>query len=249
MRRPAQPADQLSGRRGHQAGRLLADAARSAARSSPTTRSTSCAGCRRRAAAAAAPTTTTAPCWPTPPRDRRAARAHAAAGAARQRRRPRRSWDGPDELRPLDAPRPRAGPAAGRGAPAVRAHGGALRRPHALPADGRPAGRAARPATCCRAPELGEEEFQADPQAGLAARASGCWQPRDRPGVTVVCSQGGAIPSVLRGARRALAGRPDGWPPSAKGSVWALGGRPGALLADYYRDFDPDPTRRPTAPR
>jgi 8-oxo-dGTP diphosphatase len=33
----------------------------------------------------------------------------------------------------------------------------------------------------------------------------------------------------------------DGWPPSAKGSVWALGGRPGALLADYYRDLGPDP--------
>jgi 8-oxo-(d)GTP phosphatase len=28
--------------------------------------------------------------------------------------------------------------------------------------------------------------------------------------------------------------------PSAKGSVWALGGRPGALSADYYRDFTPD---------
>jgi 8-oxo-dGTP diphosphatase len=27
------------------------------------------------------------------------------------------------------------------------------------------------------------------------------------------------------------------YPPSAKGSVWALGGRPGALTADYYRSF------------
>ena len=33
-------------------------------------------------------------------------------------------------------------------------------------------------------------------------------------------------------------------PPAAKGSVWALGGRPGALAADYYRDLDPDPDGR-----
>jgi 8-oxo-dGTP diphosphatase len=66
--------------------------------------------------------------------------------------------------------------------------------------------------------------------------------PRDEPGVTVVCSQGGAIPSALLGlgvrwsdAAGAL------WPPSAKGSVWALGGRAGALAADYYRDFSADP--------
>jgi 8-oxo-(d)GTP phosphatase len=33
-------------------------------------------------------------------------------------------------------------------------------------------------------------------------------------------------------------------PPAAKGSVWALGGRAGALSADYYRDFAPDPDGR-----
>jgi 8-oxo-dGTP diphosphatase len=85
-------------------------------------------------------------------------------------------------------------------------------------------------------PELGEEEFAADPEAGLVAV--------DRllagTGVTVVCSQGGAIPSVLM----ALGVRWDGltgrlWPPCAKGSTWALGGRPGALTADYYRDLFP----------
>jgi 8-oxo-dGTP diphosphatase len=59
-------------------------------------------------------------------------------------------------------------------------------------------------------------------------------------GVTVVCSQGGAIPSALM----ALGVRPDGltgrlWPPSAKGSTWVLGGRPGGLAADYYKNFDP----------
>ncbi|MFP5372463.1 MAG: NUDIX hydrolase, partial [Actinomycetes bacterium] len=70
--------------------------------------------------------------------------------------------------------------------------------------------------------------------------------PRDEPGVTVVCSQGGAIPSALLalGVRwqevpGVAAGRLH--PPSAKGSVWALGGRTGALAADYYRDFAPDP--------
>ena len=28
---------------------------------------------------------------------------------------------------------------------------------------------------------------------------------------------------------------------AAKGSVWVLGGRAGAMSADYYRNFDPDP--------
>jgi 8-oxo-dGTP diphosphatase len=63
--------------------------------------------------------------------------------------------------------------------------------------------------------------------------------PPDTPGVRVVCSQGGAIPSVVA----ALGVRFGGTrvhPPAAKGSVWALGGRPGALLADYYRDLGPD---------
>jgi 8-oxo-dGTP diphosphatase len=58
--------------------------------------------------------------------------------------------------------------------------------------------------------------------------------------VAVVCSQGGAIPSVLvsLGVRwEGLTGRLH--PPAAKGSTWALGGSPGALTADYYRDFDP----------
>ncbi|WP_142459104.1 NUDIX hydrolase [Geodermatophilus aquaeductus] len=90
-------------------------------------------------------------------------------------------------------------------------------------------------------PELGEEEFSADPQAGLAA-IERLLEPREQPGVAVVCSQGGAIPSVLMslGVRwEGVAGRLH--PPAAKGSVWALGGRPGALLADYYRDLGPDP--------
>jgi 8-oxo-dGTP diphosphatase len=89
--------------------------------------------------------------------------------------------------------------------------------------------------------ELGEEEFQADPGAGLAL-IERLLSRRDG-GVTVVCSQGGAIPSALMALGVRWPGEGSGavWPPSAKGSVWALGGRPGALLADYYRNFDPDP--------
>ena len=94
-------------------------------------------------------------------------------------------------------------------------------------------------------PQLGEEEFAADPDTGAAA-VERLLAPRDGPGVTVVCSQGGAIPSVLmalgvrwEGLPGIAAGRQH--PPSAKGSVWALGGRPHALVADYYRNFDPDP--------
>jgi 8-oxo-dGTP diphosphatase len=81
---------------------------------------------------------------------------------------------------------------------------------------------------------MGEEGFGADPEAGLAA-VERLLAPGS--GLTVVCSQGGAIPSVLR----ALGVRWEGsraYPPAAKGSVWVLGGSPGTLSADYYRDFE-----------
>jgi 8-oxo-dGTP diphosphatase len=93
------------------------------------------------------------------------------------------------------------------------------------------------------APELGEEQFQQDQAAGLALVER--LLARTGAGPTVVCSQGGAIPSVLLAlgvAGQAVGSAP--WPPSAKGSVWALGGRPGTLAADYYRSFD----RHVTAP-
>ncbi|MGY1591770.1 NUDIX domain-containing protein [Geodermatophilus sp. SYSU D00708] len=145
-------------------------------------------------------------------------------------------WDGPDELRPLDGKGRRQ----------------AARLAQVLPLFGPTAVLSARPTRCRETveplaerlelavedcPELGEEEFSADPEAGLAVveRLLGS------PGVTVVCSQGGAIPSVLLdlGVRWAgAAGRLH--PPAAKGSTWVLGSRPGALAADYYRDFDPD---------
>jgi 8-oxo-(d)GTP phosphatase len=155
----------------------------------------------------------------------------------------RSEWNGPDELRPLDAKGERQ----------------ARRLAEVLPLFA-PTAILSAERTRCRqtvqplaerlgldvlpCPEIGEEEFQADPQAGLAV-VERLLEPRNRPGVTVVCSQGGAIPSVLM----ALGVRWEGhgpaadalWPPSAKGSVWALAGRPGALAADYYRDFDPEP--------
>ena len=152
----------------------------------------------------------------------------------------RRDWDGPDDLRPLD----------GRG------RSEAARLAEVLPAFAPTAVMSARRTRCEEtvAPlaerlglpvqpldELGEEEFAADPQAGLAV-VERLLTPRPAPGVTVVCSQGGAIPSVLLslGVRwEGVSGRL--YPPAAKGSVWVLGGRPGALSADYYRDVDADP--------
>jgi 8-oxo-dGTP diphosphatase len=158
---------------------------------------------------------------------------HASAGE-------RADFSGPDELRPLDR----------------RGRAQARRLAEVLPAFG-PVELLSADRVRCRqtleplaerlgldvgqATELGEEEYDADPQAGLSL-VDKLLEPRDRPGVTVVCSQGGAIPSTLmalgvrwQGAAGAL------WPPSAKGSFWVLGGRPGALVADYYRDADPDP--------
>jgi len=88
-------------------------------------------------------------------------------------------------------------------------------------------------------PELGEEGFADDPAAGLAL-VDRLLEPRATPGVAVVCSQGGAIPSVLMALGVGYEGTRL-YPPAAKGSVWVLGGRAGALFADYYRNFDPDP--------
>jgi 8-oxo-dGTP diphosphatase len=150
----------------------------------------------------------------------------------------RSEWDAPDELRPLDAK--------GRRQAARLAEALSLFAPTAVLSAERTrcretvqplAERLGLDVLPCR--ELGEEEFNDDPQAGLAV-VERLLAPRNRPGVTVVCSQGGAIPSVLL----ALGVRWEGmtgrlYPPSAKGSTWALGGRPGALSADYYRDFNP----------
>ena len=148
--------------------------------------------------------------------------------------RSRSDWDGPDDLRPLDH----------------RGRAQAQRLAEVLPLF-RPVEVLSAERTRCRqtveplaerlgldvtpAPEIGEETFADDPQGGLAL-IDRLLTPRSCTGVTVVCSQGGVIPSVLM----ALGVRWAGTrlvPPSAKGSVWALGGQPGALSADYYRDF------------
>ena len=159
---------------------------------------------------------------------------HASAGN-------RSEWDGPDELRPLDAKGCRQ---AARLAEAL-----SLFAPTAVLSAERVRCRQTVQPLADRlglsvlpCPELGEEEFADDPQAGLAV-VERLLEPRNRPGVTVVCSQGGAIPSVLMalGVRWEDVGRGTGgrlYPPAAKGSTWALGGRPGAMTADYYRDFN-----------
>ena len=154
---------------------------------------------------------------------------HASAGD-------RAAFDGPDGLRPLDR----------------RGRAQARRLAEVLPLFGPVALASAEPVRCqetveplSRAlgipvaplPELGEEHFEADPQAGVAV-VERLLADADAAGPTVICSQGGAIPSVLlalgvrwHGTAGAL------WPPSAKGSIWTLAGRAGALAADYYRDL------------
>jgi 8-oxo-dGTP diphosphatase len=147
-------------------------------------------------------------------------------------------WDGPDDLRPLDA----------------RGRAEARRLAVVLPLFGARAVWSAPPIRCRDTvtplaeevglevrplPEMGEEGFGADPRAGLAA-VERLLAAREGVGVTVVCSQGGAIPSVLMALGVRWEGS-RGHPPAAKGSVWVLGGAPGALSADYYRTFAPDP--------
>ncbi|QXG76942.1 NUDIX hydrolase [Modestobacter sp. L9-4] len=162
---------------------------------------------------------------------------HASAGD-------RSDWAGPDAERPLDrrgrdqaarlaALLPVFGPARLLTAPPVRCQQTLAPLAAALGLD------------VGEAPELGEEHFATDPQAGLdlverllATDTGG--------GPTLVCSQGGAIPSVLLALGvRWHAGAAALHPPAAKGSVWALGGAPDAetdgLVADYYRDFSADP--------
>ena len=150
----------------------------------------------------------------------------------------RSDWDGPDELRPLDD----------------RGRSQAKRLAEVLPVFG-PHELLTAPPLRCRetieplaermgldirtSPELGEEGFADDPEAGVA-RVERLLTGGTEPGVVVVCSQGGAIPSILMALGVRFASTRE-YPPAAKGSSWVLGGRPGALAADYYRDLDPDP--------
>ena len=148
-------------------------------------------------------------------------------------------WEGPDEERPLT--------------PAGRAQ--ARRLAKALPLFEPASVGSATPLRCRQtvAPlaerlgltvaerrEFGEPEFGGDPQEALDA----VLRALSEPGVDVVCSQGGTIPAVLQALGVHGHGVTGLLPPAAKGSVWALGGRRGALVADYYRDLDPDPDAR-----
>ncbi|SDL51877.1 8-oxo-dGTP diphosphatase [Geodermatophilus siccatus] len=162
---------------------------------------------------------------------------HAKAGS-------KSDWDGPDELRPLDGKGRRQAARLARVLP--------LFAPVELLTAERVRCRQTLEPLAARLglgigslPQLGEEEYAADPQAALTAveRLLG---PREEPGVAVVCSQGGAIPSVLAALGVRFAGVPGALhPPAAKGSTWVLGGRPGALSADYYRDFSADAAEDP----
>jgi len=95
-------------------------------------------------------------------------------------------------------------------------------------------------------PSVSEEAFQADPDAALARIRSLA----KLDGTSVLCSQGGAIPAVVRlladadglalptprGLRPASSTPPA--LPAKKGSVWALAFAGERLLAaDYYPDF------------
>jgi 8-oxo-dGTP diphosphatase len=148
-------------------------------------------------------------------------------------------WDGPDELRPLDGKGRRQAARLARVlplfSPVELLTAERVRCRQTLEPLAERTGLDVHPL-----PELGEEEFAADPHAALAAveRLLGRADADGTPGVAVVCSQGGAIPSVLATLGVRFAGVPGALhPPSAKGSTWVLGGRPGVLSADYYHDF------------
>jgi 8-oxo-(d)GTP phosphatase len=149
----------------------------------------------------------------------------------------RSTWDGPDDLRPLDDRGRRQAQRLAQVLPAFRPTAVFSARRTRCEQTVAPL------AECLRLPvqplaELGEEEFDADPEAGMSAVERLLASP-GRPGVTVVCSQGGAIPSVLENLGVEV-GEGREFPPSAKGSCWVLGGRAGALSADYYRDLEPE---------
>ncbi|TFV64420.1 UNVERIFIED_ORG: NUDIX hydrolase [Bacillus sp. AZ43] len=144
-------------------------------------------------------------------------------------------WDGPDDVRPLT----------GGGEEQAR------RLAEVLPLFAPTAVRTATPLRCRQtvtplaerlglpvadAPEFGEPEFGGDPHE--AARTA--LRVLEGGDVTVVCSQGGTIPAVLGALGVHGHGVPGLPAPAAKGSTWVLGGRPGALSADYYRAFDPE---------
>ncbi|HXV93035.1 MAG TPA: NUDIX hydrolase [Pseudonocardia sp.] len=151
---------------------------------------------------------------------------HAKAGSRAQ-------WEGDDDLRPLSGGgREQAeklrelltlhGPDRILTAPPLRCRESVLPLARAL---GLPVG---------EEPLLGEDGYADDPQAALERLL----ELAEKPGVTVVCSQGGAIPGLL-GALARRGGSDLGFDtddiPSKKGSTWVLGMRDGELVtADYH---------------
>jgi 8-oxo-dGTP pyrophosphatase MutT (NUDIX family)/phosphohistidine phosphatase SixA len=145
----------------------------------------------------------------------------------------RSQWDGPDDLRPLSqsgreqaarlrAMLPRFGPDRIVTAPPLRCRDTVVPLADTL---GLPVG---------EEPLFGEEGYASEPDAALQRLLDLAKEP----GVTVVCSQGGAIPALVgtlaRRADRDLHLDPDDIP-SKKASTWALGMREGgAVTADYY---------------
>src|SRR5918998_4739089 len=147
---------------------------------------------------------------------------HAKAGS-------KSDWDGPDGLRPLDDK--------GRRQAAQLARVLPLFSPVELLTAERVRCRetlaplAARTGLDVHAlPELGEEEYAADPQRALATieRLLGRTDDDGTPGPVVVCSQGGAIPSVLAalGVRSAGTGGAPA-PPAGEGSTRGAARRAG----------------------
>jgi 8-oxo-dGTP pyrophosphatase MutT (NUDIX family)/phosphohistidine phosphatase SixA len=146
------------------------------------------------------------------------------------------AWDGPDAERPL---RP-GGQEQARQLAAVLPLFGPTRIASATPLRCRQTVTPLAELLGCEVEELtefGEPEFGGDPHRALESAL----RLLEGPGVTVVCSQGGMIPTVLGALGVHGHGVPGLPAPAAKGSLWVLGGRPGGLSADYYRDLGPDP--------
>ena len=204
----------------------------------------------RRAALAAAgrgrgalhATTTTARCWPT-------CRAHRRARATPTLLLVRHASAG----EPVGLGRPRRAAPAGRPRAASRPR----RLAEVLPLFGPTAVLSADRTRCRQTVAPLAERLGLPVRAAPGARRGGvrrptrrpAWRvverllaPRADPGVTVVCSQGGAIPSVLHGARRRVAGRAGRLP--AVGEGQRLGARRparGAVARTTTATSTPDP--------
>ena len=156
----------------------------------------------------------------------------------------REEWDGEDDLRPLSE-------AGWRQAEALRALLPLFgpRRVHAAPrkrCEQTVAGLAADLRTPIEAePRLSEEGYWADPDTALRRLATIVEGGQDETDTAVVCSQGGAIPDLLR-ILASRSGLGLGEIRSKKGSIWVLSFEstsdgPRLVAADYYPSALPAP--------